>query len=167
MEKQLIGNSYRFIDTKELYEYGFNNYSIKTIVKQNDVLKQIEIKNSTNETKILDSLLEQEKEPILLVDNDKAGEAIIKTVSENAEKYQRITLVTISGKITTIVIKDNKYVPQTDDLLNTKEFEGLTTIENLLDSSLFNSILFFCNNYIRNLGIVQIKRCRDYCQILL
>ena len=83
-------------------------------------------------TKILDSLLEQEKEPILLVDNDKAGEAIIKTVSENAEKYQRITLVTINGKITTITIKDNKsYVPQTEDLLDTKEFEGFTTIENL------------------------------------
>ena len=128
---------------KRIYVEGITDYCYLTAFK---ILWQREHKNNLdiaflpigglstqgNETKILDSLLEQEKEPILLVDNDKAGEAIIKTVSENAEKYQRITLVTINGKITTITIKDNKsYVPQTEDLLDTKEFEGFTTIENL------------------------------------
>ena len=79
MEKQLIGISYRFIDTKELYEYGFNNYSIKTIVKQNDVLKQIEIKNSTNETKILD--LYAKNDISILISNDINIETIEPTIS--------------------------------------------------------------------------------------
>ena len=48
--------STRFSETKALYEYGYDNYSIKTIVNTNDIITQIEIPNGTKNTKKLDLL---------------------------------------------------------------------------------------------------------------
>lgn len=48
-----MGSSDRFGDTKSLYEYGYSNYSIKNIVNKNDIIKQIEVKNASKETKNL------------------------------------------------------------------------------------------------------------------
>lgn len=48
------GLSARFAETKLLYEYGYNNYSIKNIVNTGDILTQIEVKNATKDTKNLD-----------------------------------------------------------------------------------------------------------------
>lgn len=48
--------STRFSETKTLYEYGYNNYSIKNIINENDVITQIQISNGTNDTKNLDLL---------------------------------------------------------------------------------------------------------------
>ncbi len=48
--------STRFSETKILYEYGYNNYSIKTLLNADDILTQIEISNGTKNTKNLDLL---------------------------------------------------------------------------------------------------------------
>ena len=48
--------STRFSETKALYEYGYNNYSVKNIINENDVVTQIEIPNGTKDTKNLDLL---------------------------------------------------------------------------------------------------------------
>lgn len=48
------GLSARFAESKLLYEYGYNNYSIKNIINFGDVLTQIEVKNATQDTKKLD-----------------------------------------------------------------------------------------------------------------
>ncbi len=37
-----------------LYQFGFNNYSIKTLLDTNDFVTNIEIKNATKETRNLD-----------------------------------------------------------------------------------------------------------------
>lgn len=50
------GFSTRFSETKTLYEYGYDNYAIKTIQNQNDIVSQIEVKNGTKDTKNLDLL---------------------------------------------------------------------------------------------------------------
>lgn len=54
--KTINGTSTRFSETKTLYEYGYDNYSIKTILNTNDIVTQIEIPNGTKETKNLDLL---------------------------------------------------------------------------------------------------------------
>ena len=46
----------RFQDTINIYDYGYNNFSLKNIVNENDVVTQIEIKNATKDTKQLDVL---------------------------------------------------------------------------------------------------------------
>lgn len=48
------GVSSRFSDSKILYEYGFNNYSIRNIVNSGDILTQIQVPNASLNTKSLD-----------------------------------------------------------------------------------------------------------------
>lgn len=48
--------SAKFIDTKTLFDYGYNNYTIKKIREQNAIVTQIEVDNGTKETKNLDLL---------------------------------------------------------------------------------------------------------------
>lgn len=48
------GVSSRFSDSKILYEYGFNNYSIRNIVNTGDILTQIQVPNASLNSKSLD-----------------------------------------------------------------------------------------------------------------
>ena len=50
------GLSQRPIDCKTLFEFGFNNYSIKQISEKNAVAKQIKVNNATKETESLNLL---------------------------------------------------------------------------------------------------------------
>lgn len=54
--KTINGISTRFSETKTLYQYGYDNYGIKTLLHQNDVITSIEVKNGTKDTKNLDLL---------------------------------------------------------------------------------------------------------------
>ena len=51
------GLSARFCDTKQLFEYGYNTYTIKKLRQKGASAKQIEIPNATKETKDLDLLI--------------------------------------------------------------------------------------------------------------
>lgn len=59
------GLSQRALDCKALFEYGFNNYSEKTIVNKTDVAKQITVENATKETENLDLLYEDSLEGLI------------------------------------------------------------------------------------------------------
>ncbi len=48
--------STRFSETKTLYEYGYNNYSIQPLWNENDKIAQIEVSNASKDTKNLDLL---------------------------------------------------------------------------------------------------------------
>ena len=54
--KTINGVSTRFSETKTLYQYGYRNYSIKTLLHPNDIVTQIEVQNGTKETRNLDLL---------------------------------------------------------------------------------------------------------------
>lgn len=56
-----IGNSIpKYLDCKTLFEYGFNNYSFKSIVKSNSLINQISIHGGTKDTKNLDILVKDD-----------------------------------------------------------------------------------------------------------
>ena len=44
-------SSQRFIDSKELLEYGLDNFSNREIIKSNKFIDRVEVKNATNKTK--------------------------------------------------------------------------------------------------------------------
>ena len=48
------GLSARFVDTKTLFEYGYNNYTLRKVCDFNSIAKSIEIPNATRDTKELD-----------------------------------------------------------------------------------------------------------------
>lgn len=54
--KTVNGISTRFSETKSLYQYGYDNYSLKNLLNANDVITQIEVSNGTKKTKNLDLL---------------------------------------------------------------------------------------------------------------
>lgn len=54
--KTINNTSTRFSETKTLYEYGYDNYSIKTLLNENDKITTLEIKNGTKNTRNLDLL---------------------------------------------------------------------------------------------------------------
>lgn len=51
-------NEKKYTETKSLFEYGFNNYSIKQISKKGEAAQTIKIKNATRNTKNLNAILE-------------------------------------------------------------------------------------------------------------
>lgn len=59
-EKTETGASAREVDCKNLFEYGFNNYELKTIAEAGSIQKSIKISNATRDTKTLDLILDKD-----------------------------------------------------------------------------------------------------------
>ncbi len=57
--KTIDGISTRFSETKTLYNLGYDNYSIQSVLKQDDVVTKLEVSNGTKETKNLELLASQ------------------------------------------------------------------------------------------------------------
>lgn len=54
------GLSARYIDTKNLFDFGYNNFSLKQIAKNGSVLQTVNIENATLETKRLDLIIDKD-----------------------------------------------------------------------------------------------------------
>lgn len=52
-----LGLSGRNIDSINLLNYGYNNYTIKKLKDKNDIIKQVEVANATEDTKDLDIVI--------------------------------------------------------------------------------------------------------------
>lgn len=52
--------SAKFVDTKTIFNYGYNNYTIRKLREQNAIATQIEISNATKETRNLDLLISKD-----------------------------------------------------------------------------------------------------------
>ncbi len=63
--KTQTNSSSRFTETKNLYQYGYDNYMVKTLLHTNDIISNIEIKNGTNDTKNLDLLASTDLDVLL------------------------------------------------------------------------------------------------------
>lgn len=78
-ERNSNGVSKRFSETKQLFNFAFDNYSFRLVKSKNTVLKQIEIDNATYDTKKLDLLMESTIN--VLVDNDNLYTSIVPEIS--------------------------------------------------------------------------------------
>jgi len=66
LDGKVVNNvSTRFSETRTLYEYGYLNYSLETLVHKSDVIQNIQIDNATNETTSLNLLAESSLETIV------------------------------------------------------------------------------------------------------
>lgn len=54
------GLSARYIDTKNLFEYGYSSYSLKQLAKKGSVIQTVNIDNATNDTKRLDLIIDDD-----------------------------------------------------------------------------------------------------------
>lgn len=71
----------RFIETKKIYDYGYENYLIKNIAMANDVGTQIQVDNATSETRNLDLLVAETIPALVNISDDTFSKEI--TLNEN------------------------------------------------------------------------------------
>ena len=64
------GHSARFLETIDIYNYGFDNFKIDKICNSNDVVKSIEISNGTPETKNLPLVIKENISALAKVSDD-------------------------------------------------------------------------------------------------
>lgn len=62
------GLSARYVETKKLFNFAYENYSLRTVREANSIVKRITIKNGTKDTKNLDAI--SKDTVVALVDND-------------------------------------------------------------------------------------------------
>ena len=117
-----IGGSVRYTDTTSLYNYGYENYSIKTIAKQNDIVEHIEVSNASKDTRNLDLIVEHDLDA-LIDENDEIPDPKI-TLNDviSAPISQNTTLGTITYTINGVDYTQNllaaNNVEPNDFLLN-------------------------------------------------
>lgn len=90
-------SSARYVDTKAIFEYGFSNYSNKTILSKNDIIKELVIENGTKDTKNLE--LKASKDIEVLVSNEVNLETIKKQILLNEEILAPIAENSVLGTI--------------------------------------------------------------------
>ena len=79
---QTVDNSsLRFSETKELYEYGYSNYSMKPIVNEGNPIYSVTIDNATKETKNLDLIAQTDVSAI--VSNDSSIDNLEPSITLN------------------------------------------------------------------------------------
>lgn len=85
----------RYVDTINLFEYGYSNYTIQKIATKNSVIDNIDVKNATKDTKNLDLILKDDI--IALTPKDFLTDAI---VTINQDISAPISEGDVLGKIT-------------------------------------------------------------------
>ena len=128
--KTINGMSTRFSETKTLYEYGYDNYSVKTILNQNDMVTQIDVPNGTKDTRSLD-----------LLANDSIHALLANTLSEDKLAFE-------------INLKENIKAPiEQGDILGSVSYsiDGIQYETNLVASHLVEESKLL--NYMIEIGI--------------
>ena len=91
------GLSGRNIDSINLLNYGYDNYTIKKLKDKNDIIKQVQINNATKDTKDLDLVL-SESITALMKQTDSSDSALSEIQIDNLEAP--IAKNSVVGKIT-------------------------------------------------------------------
>ena len=94
----ILNSNNRFNDTRSLYDYGFNNFSIQNIVKEKDTITTVTVQNATSKTKNLE-LLVSENIPVLANKNTNLSD-IKPQISLNSNISAPIEEGTVLGKVT-------------------------------------------------------------------
>ena len=89
--------SARYTETKQLFEFGFKNYSMRDVFKANDVCTQIDVKNATSDTKKLDLLVKDDIN--VLVDKDSLYVSLIPNITVNQDLQAPISAGDVVGHI--------------------------------------------------------------------
>ena len=92
------GRSGRYVDTLNLFEYGFSNYKIQQVATANTAVKEITIENATKDTKNLELLLKDNITSLTPADLDLTNLDYSVTLNDNISAP--ISEGDILGKVT-------------------------------------------------------------------
>lgn len=105
------GLSARYIDTINMFEYGYSNYTLKEIVKSGGVLQTVNVKKATRDTKKLDAIVQNDISALVKIENE--DDTIMPEVHINDNLKAPIKKGTVIGSVT-YTIEDVLY---TEDLV--------------------------------------------------
>lgn len=120
------GLSARYLDCKNLFNYAFENYKVKTINEKGSILKKTKIAKANISTKQLNVVVEDEISLLLKKDTD--INTITPTVELNSDLKAPINENTVIGKIT-YEVDGNTYI------------SNLLAGGNVVESNAFNTFL--------------------------
>ena len=129
--------SAKFVDTKTLFNYGYNNYTLRKLRDKNAIATQIEISNGTKETRNLDLLLKDDITS--LVSQDDLETEFEPEIKINENLYAPIAQGQIVGKI--IYNIDN--VEYSSDLIASHSVEKSNFMTLTVQILMIILILFF------------------------
>ena len=140
--------SARYVDSRTLYDYVYDNFTISTIARKSDVVKNIEIKGATDETKSLDLLLANDISAMLNIQDE--GKSITPEIKLNDNIKAPIAKNTIMGTAT-YTVNGTTY---TENLLASHDVEENDTLIYILRAVLISIfvilILFIVFKIVRN-----------------
>ena len=117
------GLSERYVDTSNLFEYGFKDFAFRNIVEENSIIENIEIENGTKDTKNLD--LKAKETLSDYFSNEVELSNLPKTVTLNENIQAPISTGDVLGTVT-YKIKDTEY---TTELLASHDVEKKANIQ--------------------------------------
>lgn len=129
--------SAKFVDTKTIFEYGYNNYTIRKLREQNAIATQTEIVNGTKETKDLDLLISNDITALISQDDLETDFSPEIKIQENL--YAPIKQGQIVGKI----IYNIDGIEYSSDLIASHSVERSTFLTSMVQILLIVLILFF------------------------
>ena len=91
------GLSERYVDTENLFEYGYANYMLRQIIKANGIVQTINIKNATRDTKQLDVVVQNDV--FVLCKQENKDSAVLPEVTLNENLKAPIAAGQIVGKV--------------------------------------------------------------------
>lgn len=133
------GLSQRYLDTINLFDYGYNNFTLTKVKEPNNVIDTVEVKKATRETKSLDLLIENE---ITVVNNKQTDiNSIIPEIELNGDLIAPISKGQIVGKIT----YDIDGISYSSNLLASHDVEksNFTTVIIIIIFTLLIAIIFY------------------------
>jgi len=119
------GLSNRYLDTINLFEYGYDNYVLKEVIKTGGVVQTTTISNATRDTKKLDAVIQNDIS-VLIKSSDK-NNVLLPTVHINEDLKAPIIQGDIIGSVTYTV-------------------EGIEYTENLIANNDVKKSSFFINS---------------------
>jgi len=122
------GSSARYTDCKTLFDYAFTNYSIRTIISANSILKQVDIFNANDDTKLLDVIVQDDISAFL--NNSIELESLQSRVELNPILAAPITQNSVIGKIVYIIDGEvySSNLLAGSDVVPSKSFYSITII---------------------------------------
>lgn len=135
------GLSNRYLDTINLFEYGYDNYALREVIKSGGVIQTVNIKNATKDTKKLDAVVQNDIS-VLIKAVDK-NNALLPEVHINEDLKAPITKGDIIGSVTYTV----EGIDYTENLIANNDVKKSRFLVNTL---IFIIIVTFAYLYLKS-----------------
>lgn len=129
--------SAKFIDTKALFDYGYNNYIIRKLRERNAIATQIEVGNGTKETRNLDLLISNDITALISQDD------LETEFSPEIEITENLLAPIAQGQVIGKIVYNIDGIEYSSDLIASHSVEESSFLTLIVKILLIVLILFF------------------------